>query len=201
MPRAQSPEVTALSPFHTHHSWTYPSGGLAPTAIALAESHTCVTRPAQRAGAADRVASDTRPATKPRTFSAATALAGDYYRKQNFTLCFEWSHPCLQLAANFAWMRSIVVVSWTDRRHQQCCHRASLTRLGHTVKIMACSRPSAFQASKHAGEVQYTWVPGCRWSMPALAHQHLSLMAQCERTETPSAQKDTISLLGERGCE
>ena len=26
--------------------------------------------------------------------------------------------------------------------------------------------------------------------MPALAHQHLSLMAQCERTETPSAQKD-----------
>ena len=24
-------------------------------------------------------------------------------------------------------------------------------------------------------QVQYTWVPGCRWSMPALAHQHLSL--------------------------
>ena len=66
-----------------------------------------MTRPAQRAGAADRVASDTRPATKPRTYSGATALGGDYSRKQNFIVCFQWSSPNLQVAANFACLDEI----------------------------------------------------------------------------------------------
>ena len=50
----------------------------------------------------------------------------------------------------------------------------SLTRSAHTVQVMICSQPSAFQASKHAGQVQVgagrVWQHACMCIVAVVAH-------------------------------
>ena len=163
------------------------SGGLAPTAIALAERHTCVTRPAQRAGAADRVASDTRPATKPQTYSSgATALGGDYSRKQNFMGCFQWSSPNLQVAANSrVWMRSIV--SETLRRHTNGVPAQRPPSGVHTVSCI--QRITLLQLAHSQPLSPSRDILLCRWCLRALALRHERQVLMCQCRHAPPASR------------
>ena len=147
-----------------------------------------MTRPAQRAGAADRVASDTRPATKPQTYSGATALGGDYSRKQNFMGCFQWSSPNLQVAANSrVWMRSIV--SETLRRHTD-----ARTVCQPNARPPVCT-PSAFSASRcfqlaHSQPLSPSRdILLCRWCLRALALRHERQVLMCQCRHAPPASR------------
>ena len=88
------------------------------------------------------------------------------------------------------------VASSTERRHRQSCHLGSLTR-GWGTPCNSWPVVDQMPSKRADMQVRYMWVSGCRRSMPALAHHHLSLTAQCEHKETPSAQKDSPA--GEKG--
>ena len=163
------------------------SGGLAPTAIALAESHTCVTRPAQRAGAADRVASDTRPATKPQTYSSgATALGGDYSRKS--CCVFSGLPPISKSQPTFACLDEIDRLRDVAKTHGRT-DGVPAQRLPSGVHTVCIQRITLLQLAHSQPLSPSRDILLCRWCLRALALRHERQVLMCQCRHAPPASR------------